>query len=1140
MRWTEAQQQTIDTRDKNILVSAAAGSGKTAVLIERIKRLMLDGKVDIDKFLITTFTKAASAEMRERLEKAIHEEMKKPDTDKTFLRRQLVLMPNANISTFHTFAIEVLRKYFYLTDLEPGFRIGDEIEVSIMKREAADALFEERFEEDYDAFTEFLKKHSSDRSERNIKENIITLYDNLRSIPDYKEWAAERTALMAETSPIDALGLLEYMEEQCVSAYNKAVESFEKATDMLEEAGLEKLYGKTREDLENLYAWKSSEDYGSLEGFNRWYAGIKFNQMRATKDEKEDYEFIKDKVSAYRDKGKNALKDISKKYLTVTVEESDREINIAHKDTSYAVSLIIRLEEIFKEMKREKNMIDFDDVMHYAIDILRDEKAASEYRSKFQYIFIDEFQDSNMLQETIASKICRTNNLFMVGDVKQSIYKFRLAEPEIFKAKYALYARDEEKESIKIDLNSNFRSKMTVTSLVNNVFHGLMDGYDENAELKCTVPEDYPGIKPQLNIIRNPYKEDGIMDNTQLEVHHAVRLVKESLGTEIFDMKKGIFRPVEYKDIAVLSRNKAMVGDLERALNNAGIPAYGETEGGYFDTVEVQVFINILKVIDNSRQDIPLISVMRCPIFGFNMKELASIRIFSPEGAYHEALRAYAEQGPDEAIRMKAADLLGKIAYWKQLKDTISLEELVRTLLYDTGYYDYCSGLPVGKQRIYNLRLLMERAGSFEKDNYSGLYGFLSYLEAMRTSKKTLSEAKTVSAGENLVQVLTVHKSKGLEFPVIILVGTGKQIRAKGSGSAGAVHKDIGIGLPLVNKEEKWRKKTLIQKVIDSKKAAEEYEEEIRILYVALTRAMDRLVITGVIKDGEEPDEDNDSPKSYMDMLYGPMLDVGGEIIFCDGLDETEEASAQNRRKLSEIYARSRDIDSKSRANIIDEILSYEYPYGELDKVKSKYSVTELNKLTIDEDFTDKEVKSFEGILPQPKFSGQKEMLNAAETGTVMHLLMERTDFATALQKGAPYVLQIADGLLESGELSEAERAVINIENAAAFFREPVGKRAACALRVEKEREFILRKEIDGAGAIVQGIIDCYFEEEDGLVLVDYKNSFMGDRVTEEDIVERYRAQIELYKEALEGAEDKQVKEAYLYLFEPKKFVEVK
>lgn len=1134
MDWTKAQEQTIETRGKNILVSAAAGSGKTTVLVERIKRLIINDKVGIDNFLITTFTNAAAAEMKERLEKALNEEMKKTGSDKVFLKKQLRLLPSANISTFHIFALEVMRSFFHLTELEPGFRIGDEIEVSIIKQEAINELFEKRFEEDYDNFSNFLKKYSKERNERTIKENLINLYKQMRSIPDYFKWARERTELLNSKSPIKELGIMDSINEECLTELCRAISFYERAAEILHDAGLTKLYGKAQQDVLRLYEAKEPVAAEGLKEFDKFSKSLKvnkLNQMRATDEEKEEYELLQKQVGDLRKKGKACIDGIAKKYLARAIEDYDEEIRAGYGDTVYIVGLIEELEEIYKAKKQEKNMVDFDDVMHYAIDILRDDMAAAEYRNRFKYIFIDEFQDSNMLQEAIIGRITGPDNLFMVGDVKQSIYKFRLAEPEIFKAKYEQYSREEEKQSIKIDLNDNFRSKRSVTELVNAVFRDAMDGYNENAELKCTI-EETSGITPQLNLIVKSKDADKPFDDYQMEAEHVVHLVKENLGSEIFDTKKKIFRPVEYRDIAILSRSKAIIGEIEKALNNSGIPAYGGDSGEFFDTVEIQVFVNLLKVIDNSHRDIPMISVMRCPVFGFTMKELASIRIFAPDGPYHQAVITYGEDGPDGKLRNKIAGLLAQIDYWKELKNTVSLEELVKTLLYDTGYYDYCSGLPVGKQRVSNLILLLEKACSFEKSNYSGLYGFLSYVENMKKSNDQMAEAKVIEESANVVQIMTVHGSKGLEFPVVILVNAGATISNNGIGSPASLHKDLSIALPVVNKEEKWHRKTFLQNVIASRKAAEEYEEEVRILYVAMTRAMDRFVATAVVGDVEKLEEDSGKAKSFAEMIYKPLKLVGGKCRIYNDHELVPETTASDSpiERIAGLFARSRMISSDDRPEIIDRVLAYEYPYRQLDKVKSKYSVTELNN---------RQGEMHNNDLTHPEFAREKNALSAADIGTVMHLVMERIDFELALEKGSRYVRDKADELVSSGELSEEERAAIDVENVAAFFNDPIGRRAVRSLRLEKEREFILQKEVDGADAIVQGIIDCYFEEADGLVLVDYKNSFMGGNISEEDIADRYRGQIELYIEALEGAEEMPVKEAYLYLFELQKFISI-
>ncbi|MDO4486610.1 MAG: helicase-exonuclease AddAB subunit AddA [Bacillota bacterium] len=1138
MEWTKAQEKTIETRDKNILVSAAAGSGKTAVLIERIKQLIIIDKTDIDRFLITTFTNAAAAEMKERLEKAIRAELDKPDADKAFLRKQLEMMPTASISTFHTFALDIMRRYFFLTDLEPGFKIGDEVQVSIMKKESVDQLFERRFAEGGEEFRCFLKKYSSDRNENRIKDNIISLYNEMRSVPDYMQWAAERAVLLGSDSPISALGISEVIENETKRCLKEALKCYEKAAQLLRAQGLEKLSSKAEADCIGIAgAIEAAEDMDALYGEVRNFLEAPgFNQMRAGKAEKEKYETIKEQVTALRKKGKGFLDDLTAKYYNRTIEEYESELKANCQDTAYLVELLREFEEIFRARKSSRNIVDFDDVMHYAIEILKDDMAAAEYRNRFKYIFIDEFQDSNMLQEKIVQRIAGKNNLFMVGDVKQSIYKFRLAEPEIFRQKYSLYKRPDETESIKIDLNSNFRSKYTIADTVNAVFEDVMEDYDDDARLHCGVDRAYEGSGASLNLI-NSEKINRVPGDTDPEIKLVSRLIKQVLGQTIYDVKKGYERPVEYSDIVVLSRSRASIGEVERYLNNEGIPAYGENTGGYYETVEIQVFLNLLKIINNTRQDIPLISVMRCPIFGFSPKELAAIRIGCREGSFYSAVKEYSISGEDERLREKTTEMLHQLEYWKKIKQTVTLGELVRRLLYNTGYYDYCSGLPVGNQRISNLRMLVEKAEAFEENNYTGLYGFLSYVEAMKKNRITTGEAKSMGSGENVVNIMTVHKSKGLEFPVVILMGAGKTIRFKGTGSPAAMHKDLGISLPYVNREEKWHRKTLLQRAIEGKKSSEELEEEVRILYVALTRAMDRIIVTGSVRDIEKTAEGVGKNRTYADMMYGAFKKAGQDIVIYEGFDEGEtEASeamshSDSRGRISEILEKATEFSDKDIYREVDRKLSFEYPYSMRERVKSKYSVTELNRSHTGD--------NIDISLNVPEFSVGNRMLDAAQTGTVMHLVMEKLDFREALSGGEEYIRHIADRLCDEGTIEPEERKVVRTEGIAAFFDSETGKRAACSDRLFKEKEFILRKTIEGTEAIVQGIIDCYFEEDDGIVLIDYKNNFIGRGTTEEDIERRYRGQIELYREALEESTGRTVKEAYLYLFDLKKFIKM-
>ena len=1161
MQWTEAQAHTIESRGKNILVSAAAGSGKTAVLIERIKQLILQDKVDVDRFLITTFTNAASQEMRERLEQAIRKEMDQPDADRAFLKRQLDLMYKANIGTFHNFALEVMHRYFYLTELEPGFVIGDEIQVSILKKESVDALFETRFEEDFDRFKAFLRKYSGDRNENRLKDNMISLYDELRSVPDYFKWARESAEWLRSDNVLSMTGIAMFLIQAFYDGLGKARRYFVEAADLLADNSVWSLAEKAREDVDRL---DSLEEIMSLEpepGVSRWdeldllfragelMGDLKFNTMRAAKDEKDDYEAVKETVSVLRKKGKKEIDDLKKKYFSRNRTEAESELKSLSGDTAYLVGLLEEFEQIFREKKKEKNMVDFDDVMHYASKILDDPMAAEEYREKFTYIFIDEFQDSNMLQEIIAGKICRENNLFMVGDVKQSIYKFRLAEPEIFRGKYELYKKEEETQSEKIDLNSNFRSKKNVTRTVNTVFEKVMEDYDEDARLHCTAPEEYPGYPTRVTIIDRSdeaeLEEGDMLESTDREIAAIARIISENKGQPIFDVKKQVERSVEYRDIVILSRNRHMIPAIEKALNDQGIPAFGENPGGYFESVEIEIFVNLLKVIDNIRQDIPLISVMHSPIFDFTAKELAKIRIAFREGSFYQAIRSYAETPVEVPLQEKVRKMLEQLTYWKQLRRMVSLEELLRVLLYETGYYDYCSGLPVGKQRISNLRMLVEKAATFEESNYTGLYGFLSYIDAMKKNNLSMGEAKTIGENEDVVRIMTVHKSKGLEFPVVILAGAGRTIRFRGSGSSMEMHKDCGIGLSLVNREEGWHKKTLLQRVIEGKKAAEELEEEVRILYVALTRAIDRLEIVGTVKDLDSMDEEQAGKRSFLDMVYAPLKLTGEEICVEhlaseEGADELQEAGTSRRHSAKDLMqqlqrtaqraaAYQLTAEEQSRMEQIAAGLSYQYPYSDAVKVKSKYSVTELAGGST--------VSSDEILLQKPEFTREHEGLTATQRGSAMHLVMEHLDFVKALEHGGSYIRETVEMLRSTGALSEQEAKAVRIDQIQGFFADPTGQRAAQARTLQKEREFILQKDVSGTQAIVQGIIDCFFEEEDGMVIIDYKNSYVGSEAGEEELRQRYGKQLALYKEALEASWGRPVKETWLYLFYLKKFI---
>lgn len=1189
MNWTEEQRRTIETTGRSILVSAAAGSGKTTVLVERIRKLIIDEGTDIDRFLITTFTNAAAAEMKERLDKALRDEMKKPGADKTALTRQLSKLPSASIGTFHSFAFDVIRQYFYLIGIEPGFDIADDVQMSIMKQEAVDSVFSRRYEENTEAFRNFILKYAGSKTDRAIRDNILETCRTLASIHHGIEWARAKADLLGGTHPLADIGGYRYFAERIKDGIRDACRKYERSVQLARQEGLPNCYDAAVEDVENLrelyrdacdaFACREEDLRERIGIFEPVLAGFKPARMSYSKDKAD--ERTEKRIKSARNAGKRKLDDLKEEIYGCTFDEIEQNLAATYEDTVYYVGLLEEYLAELQQLKAEENVIEFDDALHYAIDILEHEEAAGELREKFKYIFVDEYQDSNYLQEEIISRIAGDDNLFLVGDIKQCIYKFRLAEPELFRKRAGSFS-EEETAGLLLNISSNFRSKRRVTDAVNCVFREIMQDYDENAELHCTAGEEYTGFPPRIHLIVNGDFDENAPDKNDAEGAVISGIIRERLGTEIYDTKRQCMRPLELRDFAVIVRNNREVEDLEKYLINEGIAAYGESGGEYFDTVEVQVFVNLLRIIENMQQDIPLISAMKSIVFGFTVRELAMIRIAFRDSSYSSAVFRYAQEGPDERLRGKIRSMIRTVDLWKEISRTVPLEDLMKEILYGTGYYDYCSGLPVGNQRVSNLRLITDKASRFEAMSHGGLHGFLRYIESMQSADKTDSEAKTLGESENVVRVMSVHKSKGLEFPIVIFANASKQTEKADRSGQIKIHRAHGIALPVVNRQEHWRKSGILQNMIAGSAREEMIEEEIRILYVALTRAKDGLEIVGTIKDPEVL-EDGVSTKTFLEMMFEPLCSLEDtEVILYDNADELGQTHRIQRRAPAQLLEQVKQFDDPALRALADARLSYEYPYQSEAQIKPKYSVSELNKVAAagaagaagddraaggggtagpsgDDAATgtgDETVPAVEAFDPDRARRPARGLtasggLTAADRGTLMHLLMEKTEFAAlagaggAGEAGTAYararVRETADILLATDVISAEEYDALSIDNAAAFFDSEIGRRAvraAAAGRLRKEKEFIFSMDMaDETSTIVQGVIDCYFEEDDGLVLIDYKNSFMGAGRTEEDIRRSYAGQIDLYRRALESATGKPVKEAYLFLFDTGKLV---
>lgn len=1147
MKWTQKQQEAIELRGKNMLISAAAGSGKTAVLVERIKQLVIRDRVGIDHILIVTFTNAAAAEMKEKIIKAITAELEESSGDTVFLRKQLSKIGTANISTFHAFALEVIRRYFYLTEIEPNFRICDQAQIEIIRGNIMDDVFHSEFEEENPEFLQFLRAYGSDRNENALKQNLLKLYQSIYSIPHPFDWLQRHKAELSQSlEELEQSAVVAFIKRDVRAGLREALRNFSAASDLIESAGIESIHKKHLEDLENVEAMIRTASSCSFDELGSLIRTFKANTMRVSKEEKEEYETVKQDFAALREEGKKILKDMNRRYFQQPLHAYHEDIQETVAGADCLFMLLRKFDDAYRAAKKERNIIDFNDIEHHALQILQNPEAAAEYREKFEYIFIDEYQDSNVIQDTLISAIKREDNLFMVGDIKQSIYKFRLAEPEIFAEKYSQYKDESNVSSTKIDLNQNFRSKRAVIDTVNQVFGQIMAGYDKNAALYQGVPYDGPLDYPtQLHLIDNRVEEEmeledeiADMKNAELEAYAAAKIIRESLGKPIFDIKKQQERTLSRKDIVILMRATKNYADVfQKVFTEQNIPAYVDDSNGYFDTVEIQVFLNVLRVVDNRKQDLPLLSLLYSFIGGFEMEELIEIRLEHRAGSYFEAFQYYSSAGQVKPLQEKCVQMLQTIEAWKDSASALPLEDFLWSLMWDTGYYTYCGALPAGGQRQANLRALIDKARAFQEVNYSGIYGFLSYVDAIQDRKVPMGQVKLVGENDDIVRIMTIHKSKGLEFPMVIAAGLGKRFNFDKTGKGIVLHKELGIGMTRVETDAHWYRKTLIQTAIERKIQKENLEEELRILYVAFTRAQDKLVLLGTgkeIKDGV-PAAGN-RRLCYLDFL-APFA-ASGQIPYRIynrqeiGADlQKQDRNQEHWNNLLEQSCPAQGENAEALSDFIDRRLSYQYDDGAAGPVKSKYSVTELNR--------DSRNLWIETELKRPAFTREKTSFSAAERGTIMHRIMEYLPFhevheAVSTGNGHSCIDRIIGQMTEKEMLTEKEAQAAERDRLLNFFKTELGRRAAQAEHLYKEAEFNLLKEHQGAEIMVQGVIDCYFEEEDGLVLIDYKNSevLQGNRdAALKEIKENYRQQIELYAEALETIKGKQVKEAYLYLF---------
>ena len=1210
VRFTPDQQRAIDTIDKSILVSAAAGSGKTAVLVERIINIIVQGKADVDRMLVVTFTNAAASEMRLKLTKAINKVIKaSKDSDPVRaekLKQQLGKMYRSYISTVHSFCNRVIKEFFYLTDLEPNFKICDSLKAEIMKMEAIEEVFEQGFEEDDFikgcSFREFLDRYSKERDDKALMQEIVKAYADLRSMPEYFEWS-ER---MAEKLRIPKSG--DYRDSDL---YKELWEEARKVVDdALREAlglqeyltGLNLLNTAAKLDSEIgafqtlADAMKHISDSGESAGeaeevVARVFQNPVFGTFAGGKGEREEYKSVSADCKARRDAYKNNFQDFFKEYNFADIRTLFEEQSETYKYTMYYLALLKEFERIYNAKKREQGVIDYGDMEHITADILKHKEARDVLRERFEFVFIDEYQDVNTLQEFLIGSVAREDNVFKVGDVKQSIYKFRQAEPHIFEETSRTYKNESNNHAIQINLNKNFRSNGATIDYINYVFQDLMDGYDDDEKLYRGIAghPDY-NLKPEVHLLLTEVDDstegessgtghtskgsqivdiEGSIDNdleesveeikalskAEIEAIHVADIVSGIIGKEFYDSKSGKIRRATPRDIAILLRSTKNKSDMYyKSLMSKSISSHISDDGGYFDTVEVAVAMAMLKVVDNLHQDIPLISVLRSEVFGFTPEQLAEVRAFAREKqitetkeaegdvqyrrqSYCDALLEYSANGSDDKLKSRVNAALSTIEKWRAHSKMMQLDDYIWYLLEDSNYYMFAGAMYGGRQRQANLRALVERAGAFRISSIASLSSYISYLEVLRTKNVEMGQPSMVSEEDDVVRIMTIHKSKGLEFPFVIVAGMGNQLSYTSGIKGFQFDNELGIALAYVNPDEHYWRRTLMQKKITDKIREDEYQEQLRVLYVAMTRAREKLYLIGCEKTEDFVLDDIRSRNSYF-RIMGKLCDSGryNEYTTSDMHEVKMPSLPRGANNFLTTDKLPMDIELSPEYEEVKRRLDYEYAYKDELNTKAKYSVSEINNEA-------KDKEAYKGKIEDRNTRVLKlASADAASIGTAYHRIMEFVDFKKAVNEAGEcdrvYIDERAETLRVNNAISEQVFKALDLRKIYAFFETEIGLRACAAARaglLSKEKPFTLRTEHNGKSVLVQGIIDCYFRDGDELVLLDYKSNRLSYKDREADIErirEEYLEQINLYRSALEEGIGLSVKEAYLYLLD--------
>lgn len=1165
--WTEDQKKVIDLRNRNILVSAAAGSGKTAVLVERIMELVCDERhpVDVDRLLVVTFTKAAAAEMKERVGAAIRKRLEEQPNN-GYLQKQETLVYHAQITTIDSFCSYILRNHFGEIDLDPAFRVADEGELKLLRKDILKELLEEEYAAKRPEFLHFVECYASGKNDEVLEDLILRLYEFSTSDPFPEEWLY---AQIKNPGVYADKKMLEHVRRLLESLLTENRQAIELCSGMGGPVFYEEALQKDQLLLKECLACETYEEFSAVIR-GRSYQALSRKKMPADVQEEK-----KEAVKKCRNHMKKCLEGLEKQFFYMPAEVISDAARIAEPARKELIGLTMEFSSRFAQKKKKRNIVDFSDMEHLALKILVEKKdgecrptdIAIAYAQYFAEIMIDEYQDSNLVQELILTSISKKsiggNNLFMVGDVKQSIYRFRQAKPELFMEKQESYTL-EESASQRVNLSKNFRSRREVLDTVNFLFEKMMFkefggiAYDDEAALyhgaSMPEPEEKKDMCSELLLLSLPEEEaDEKSDKAELEASMIACRILELLETaKVTDKETKTLRPAKPGDIVILLRTMSGWSDtFSNVLASYGIPTVTGSSTGYFSAMEIQVMLNLLRILDNRKQDIPLSAVMHSAIGNINSTEMAKIRAAYPQLPYYEACVRYAQEGEEEELRKKLKEFWSLIAQLRTKAEYLPIHKLLWEIYDKTSYEQMVRLLPNGAVRAANLRMLVQKALDFESTSYRGLFNFVRYIENLQKYEVDYGVAEDAAGNENAVRIMSIHKSKGLEFPIVFVSGLSKKFNKQDARERIAMHPDLGLGTDAIDPGKRLKIPTLHKKMIQKQVELESLGEELRVLYVALTRAKEKLFMTGALKNASEEILKIAGEKELCKRGRYESMCSGGSFLdwilqVCAG-EKTpflwREFSVESmvEKKVAQVLEAGYDyaglrMEREETPEELKARFSFQYPYKEEMSISGKVSVSELKKAAMEEDV--REMFEEPEIVPYiPAFLRDERKLSATERGTAYHRVMECMDLSNI--RHSAQVKEHLERLVSEGKITRSESDTIKPYEIYLFCKSALCQRIIAAQkegRLYKEQPFVIAKpakevyaECDsGQDVLVQGIIDAYFEEGEAFVLLDYKT----DRVkTAEELAKRYNKQLLIYAEALEQMTGKSVKECVIYSF---------